>query len=138
MVVFGRFCRAGTAAALAVACAEHIDTALGRYEGFSDETKQRLHENSMVKLSELVTSTQEDLRNGLEHYKYEKARWIEQKTNPRKRKTARTRAEELRQEMEPLQAELAVEEAATRVDELRRKLAVAKRDLKIERRFSLM
>ncbi len=92
----------------------------------------------MVKLSELVTSTQEDLKNGIENYKYYKNQWTEQKTNPRKRKAARTRADELRQEMEPLQAELAVEEAATRVDELRRKLAVAKRDLKIERRFALV
>jgi hypothetical protein len=126
----------GTAAALAEACAEHIDTALGRYEGFSDENKQRLHESTLVSLAELVTSTQEDLKNALDHYKYQKAQWNE--PPPRKRKAARTRADELRQEMQPLQAELAVEEAATRVDELRRQLAVAKRDRAMERRFALL
>lgn len=87
--------------------------------------------------AEAVSRTQERLKDGLENYRRAKAAWTEQQKNPLKRKAARTRADELRREMEPLQAELAVEEAAMQVDELRRQLASTKRDLNLEKRFAL-
>ena len=127
----------GTAAALAAACEEHMGAALSRYERLSDEEKQSLHDEALAGFAEAVSSTQERLKDGLEEYRRAKAAWSEQKKNPLKRKAARTRAEELRREMEPLQAELAVEEAALHVDALRRQLASAKRDLNLEKRFSL-
>lgn len=129
----------GTAIALAAACDEHIGTALSRYTRLSNEEKQQMHDDEMARLTQAVENAQAELKPALEEYTMKKLYLDDFKKNglrSRKRK-ARTRADELQEEMYPLQLELDMERAALRVDELRKTLASATRDLKLERQFFL-
>jgi hypothetical protein len=127
----------GTAAGLTAACDEHIGHALSRYPDLDDEEKVKMHEDMMKELSEAVASNKAELDHAYETYKEVKSAFADFKKNPRKRKSARTRVEELEREMEPLQMELDVERAATRCDALKKTKAEVVRLLNREKQFSL-
>jgi len=127
----------GTAAGLRAACEEHIGSALSRYDRLSDDEKREAHEASMAEFEGDLERAKEDLTKALEVYKDAKTIWTGYKKNPPKMKPAKTRADELRQLMEPLLLELAMEEAAEECDRLRRKKARATRMLNLEKKFTL-
>jgi chromosome segregation ATPase len=113
--------------------------ALGHYDSLSDAEKTELHETKMKELTDIVDSVKTRLPEAVEEYRTLKRAWTEfKKDGPsRKRKAARTRAEELEREMEPLQMELEVERAAARVDRLRKEKAEAVRWLNREKLFTI-
>jgi hypothetical protein len=79
----------------------------------------------------------EGLAIALEVYKMSKKAWTEYKKNPPKVKTAKTRADELRQLIAPLRIEIEMEEAAEECDRLRAAKARATRMLNLEKKFTL-
>ena len=127
----------GTAAGLAAACEEHIGHALSRYPDLDDAEKVELHEAMMKELTEAVASNKAEFERAHEAYKEAKRVFADFTKNPRKRKAARTRVEELEREMEPLQMELDVERAATRCDALKKSKAGVVRLLNREKQFHL-
>ena len=127
----------GTAAGLQVACDEHIGYALRQYDRMSDDEKREAHEASMAEFEGDISNANEDLTHALEEYKQHKKVWTGYKKNPPKMKPAKTRADELRQLIEPLLLEIATEEAAERCDCLRRTKAYATRMLNLEKKFTL-
>ena len=127
----------GTAAGLQVACDEHIGYALRQYDRMSDDEKREAHEASMAEFEGDISNANEELTHALEEYKQHKKVWTGYKKNPPKMKPAKTRADELRQLIEPLLLEIATEEAAERCDCLRRTKAYATRMLNLEKKFTL-
>jgi hypothetical protein len=128
----------GTAAALREACDEHISMALRQYDHMTDDEKREAHEASMVEFEGDLSRANENLETALKLYKDQKTIWTGYKKNPPKMKPARTRANELRQLIEPLLLELATEEAAEECDRLRRDKARATRMLNLEKKFTLI
>ena len=127
----------GTAAGLQVACDEHIGYALRQYDRMSDDEKREAHEASMAEFEGDLARANENLETALKVYKDQKTIWTGYKKNPPKMKPAKTRADELRQLIEPLLLEIATEEAAERCDCLRRTKAYATRMLNLEKKFTL-
>ena len=127
----------GTAAGLQVACDEHIGYALRQYDRMSDDEKREAHEASMAEFEGDIVCANENLETALKIYKDQKTIWTGYKKNPPKMKPAKTRADELRQLIEPLLLEIATEEAAERCDCLRRTKAYATRMLNLEKKFTL-
>ena len=127
----------GTAAALAAACEEHMSSALGHYADLSDEEKQQLHDEKMEEIQEDLARIKSDLEAALEKYKYCKKAWEEYKKSPPKAKAAKTRADELRKAVAPLNIELEMEEAAEEYDRLKSVKARLTRLLNREKKFSL-
>ena len=127
----------GTAAGLQVACDEHIGYALRQYDRMSDDEKREAHEASMAEFEGDLSNANENLETALKIYKDQKTIWTGYKKNPPKMKPAKTRADELRQLIEPLLLEIATEEAAERCDCLRRTKAYATRMLNLEKKFTL-
>ena len=127
----------GTAAGLQVACDEHIGYALRQYDRMSDDEKREAHEASMAEFEGDISNANEELTHALEEYKQHKKVWTGYKKNPPKMKPAKTRADELRQLLEPLLLEIATEEAAEKCDCLRRTKAYATRMLNLEKKFTL-
>lgn len=127
----------GTAAGLHAACDEHIGAALRRYARMSDDEKREAHEASMAEFEGDLVCANENLEAALKVYKHQKTIWIGYKKNPPKMKPAKTRADELRQLIEPILLELATEEAAEKCDRLRRDKAHATRMLNLEKKFTL-
>lgn len=129
----------GTAAALKVACDEHISTALSCYDGFSDEEKQRLHEEKMEQLTKELEDVKHRIASSENLHKFHKNIWTDFKKNgiTSKRKACRTRADELEQEMRPFQLELNMEKAALECDSARKYKAQLVRLLNREKKFSL-
>ena len=127
----------GTAAGLHAACDEHIGTALRQYHRMSDDEKIKAHEESMAEFEGDLERIRVETEVYHEQYNECKKVWTGYKKNPPKVKPAKTRADELRQLMEPLLLELATEEAAEECDRLRREKARATRQLNLERKFTL-
>ena len=127
----------GTAAGLQVACDEHIGYALRQYDRMSDDEKREAHEASMAEFEGDIVCANENLETALKIYKDQKTIWTGYKKNPPKMKPAKTRADELRQLIEPLLLEIAMEEAAEECDRLRRDKARATRMLNLEKKFTL-
>jgi hypothetical protein len=127
----------GTAAALREACDEHINLALRQYFRMSDDEKHKAHEVSMAEFEGDLARANENLETALKLYKDQKTIWTGYKKNPPKMKPAKTRADEIRQLIEPLLLELATEEAAEECDRLRRDKAHATRMLNLEKKFTL-
>ena len=127
----------GTAAALREACDEHINLALRQYFRMRDDDKRKAHEDSMAEFEGDLARANENLETALKVYKDQKTIWTGYKKNPPKMKPAKTRADELRQLIEPLLLELATEEAAEECDRLRRDKAHATRMLNLEKKFTL-
>ena len=127
----------GTAAGLREACAEHINVALGNYDRMSDDEKREAHELSMNEFEADLQSSTENLETALKVYKDQKTIWTGYKKNPPKVRPAKTRADELRQLLEPLLLEIAMEEAAEECDRLRNAKARATRMLNLEKKFHL-
>jgi hypothetical protein len=127
----------GTAAGLYAACDEHLGMAFRQYDRMSDDEKREAHKVSMTEFEAELTRAKEKLTEALEVYKDAKTTWTGYKKNPPKMKPAKTRADELRQLMEPLLLELAMEEAAEDCDRWRRDKARATRMLNLEKKFTL-
>ena len=127
----------GTAAGLQVACDEHIGYALRQYDRMSDDEKREAHEASMAEFEGDLSNANENLETALKIYKDQKTIWTGYKKNPPKMKPAKTRADELRQLIEPLLLEIATEEAAEECDRLRRSKAHITRQLNLEKKFHL-
>jgi hypothetical protein len=127
----------GTAAGLRGACDEHIGTALRQYYRMSEEERKEAHEASMAEFKCDLERANEELTNALEVYKMCKKTCTEYKKNPPKVRTAKTRADELRQLIAPLRVELEMEEAAEECDRLRSAKARATRMLNLEKKFTL-
>jgi hypothetical protein len=128
----------GTAAALKEACAEHISYALSAYDQLSDAKKTELHLASLEEYAAKADAYQRSLTTALADYRAVKENWKAFKKNvPSKRRSPRSRAEEIEREIEPLQLELELERAATHVDNLRKSKATAVRMLNREKKFSL-
>jgi hypothetical protein len=125
----------GTAAGLHAACDEHIGAALRQYGRLSDDEKREAHEDSMAEFEEDLRSFKESEEYHSFTYKVWKEKWTEYKKNPPKVKTAKTRADELRQLIEPLRIELNMEEAAEEYDRARRDIARVTRMLNLEKKF---
>ena len=125
----------GTAAALHEACDEHINLALRQYFRMSDDEKRKAHEDSMAEFEGDLARANENLETALKVYKDQKTIWTGYKKNPPKMKPAKTRADEIRQLIEPLLLEIATEEAAEECDRLRRDKAHATRMLNLEKKF---
>jgi hypothetical protein len=127
----------GTASGLQVACDEHIGTALRRYDSLTDDEKREAHDVCMNEFEGDLVCANENLETALKLYKDQKTIWTGYKKNPPKMKPAKTRADELRQLIEPLLLEIAMEEAAEECDRLRRDKAHATRMLNLEKKFTL-
>ena len=127
----------GTAAGLWAACDEHIGAALSRYIHLSDEEKTAVHEATRADLECDLELNKGEMECYLEQYKECKKAWTDYKKNPPKAKTAKTRADELRQLIAPLRIELEMEEAAEECDRLRRAKARITRQLNLEKKFHL-
>ena len=125
----------GTAAGLHQACDEHIGGALGHYWDMSEEERKEAHEASMAEFEGDLTRIKEELANALELHKDSKKNWNDYKKNPLKVKTAKTRADELRQLIAPLRLELEMEEVAEECDRLRRAKARTTKLLNLEKKF---
>jgi hypothetical protein len=125
----------GTAAGLHAACDEHIGMALRHYGTLTDDEKREAHEACMAEFEGDLVQAKEDLTNALEVYKTSKKAWADYKKNPPKVKTAKTRADELRQLIAPLRIELEMEEAAEECDRLRAAKARATRRINLEKKF---
>ena len=127
----------GTAAGLHAACDEHIGAALRRYGRLSDDEKREAHEAALAEFEGDLERIKGELECCTEQYKECKKAWTEYKKNPPKVRAAKTRADELRQLIAPMQVELEMEAAAEECDRLRRAKAHATRQLNLEKKFHL-
>jgi hypothetical protein len=125
----------GTAAGLHQACDEHIGSALGHYWDMSEDERKKAHDASMTEFECDLERAKEGLAISLEVYKMCKKAWTDYKKNPPKVKSAKTRADEIRQLIAPLRIELEMEEAAEECDRLRAAKARATRMLNLEKKF---
>lgn len=127
----------GTANGLAAACDEHIGMALQEYYSLSDEEKTMLHEQKMKELEEELSRLKLEIPRAMEAYKEYKKRWIDYQKNPPKMRKSKTRADEIRQLMAPLELELELEEAAKMCDMYKKEKARVTRLLKLESKFKI-
>jgi hypothetical protein len=127
----------GTAAGLHAACEEHLGAALSRYAHLSDEEKREAHEAALSEFKDDLERIKEELARTLETYKCAKAAWSEFKKNPPKVRSPKTRADEIRQILAPLNLELAMEEAAEECDRLKNAKIRATRLFNLENKFHL-
>ena len=125
----------GTAAGLHAACDEHIGQALRHYWRMSEAERREAHEATMAEFEDDLARVKEALVVSLETFKERKKAWAEYKKNPPKVRTAKTRADELRQLIAPLQLELELEEVAEECDRLRRAKARGVKMLNMEKKF---
>ena len=87
----------------------------------------------------------ESLKQTKEDIKYNEKEWREsrdawkafQKAPPKRKRAPKNRAEEIREEMRPMEMELAMEDFAVQVDMLRRKKTRLTRDLNKEKTFTI-
>jgi hypothetical protein len=126
----------GTAAALKEACEEHMVHALSHYDRLKDERKIRLHEQKMTELEGDLERINKELPKALETFKQSKTSWTNYQKSPPKAKTAKTRADELRQIMAPYRIELEMEEAAEECDRLKTAKTRTTRMLNREKKFN--
>lgn len=84
-----------------------------------------------------LARVKEELVRSLETFKERKKAWAEYKKNPPKVRKAKTRADELRQLIAPLQLELELEEVAEECDRLRRAKARGVKMLNLEKKFHI-
>jgi hypothetical protein len=103
----------------------------------TDDKKREAHEACMTEFEGDLVQAKEDLITALEVYTACKKAWTDYKKNPPKVKTAKTRADELRQLIAPLRIELEMEEAAEECDRLRAAKARATRRINLEKKFTL-
>ena len=122
----------GTAAALRSACEEHLGSAFSSYYYLPDEKKIKLHEEKMVELTVQLEETKKDLLTAREAYNNYKK--VLKEFIP-SAKLAKTRADELRAQITPLQLELDVEVAAGLVDLLMKNKNHYTRQLNKEKKF---
>ncbi len=127
----------GTAAGLHAACEEHIGSALGEYERWTDEEKQTAHDAAMTEYTSDLERATKALSESWAAYQTKKKGWTAYKKDPPKVRPAKTRADEIRQLMAPLQMELEVEELAEECDRLRRAKTRATRLINLEKKFQL-
>ena len=127
----------GTAAGLTAACEEHMVDALRQYNRLSDERKIRMHEAKMTELEGDLERIKKELERHLTKYKWAKETWKEYAAHPPKVRTAKTRADELRQIMAPYRVELEMEEAAEECDRLKTAKIRTTRMLNRENKFSV-
>lgn len=127
----------GTADGLYAACDEHMGSALSRYAHLSAEERLEAHNAAMAEYEGDVESLKKALTDALVTFKERKKAWQDYKKNPPKVRKAKTRADELRQQMAPLRLELELEEVAEECDRLRRAKTRATRLLNLEKKFSL-
>ena len=127
----------GTAAGLKEACEEHMVHALGQYDHLSDERKIRMHEAKMAELEADIVRLKSETERHLTKYKWAKETWKEYSAHPPKVRTAKTRADELRQIMAPYRVELEMEEAAEECDRLKTAKIRTTRMLNRENKFSV-
>ena len=127
----------GTAAGLKEACEEHMVDALRQYRRLSDERKIRLHEAKMTELEADIVRLKGETERHLAKYKWAKETWKEYTAHPPKARTAKTRADELRQIMAPYRIELEMEEAAEECDRLKTAKIRTTRMLNREKKFSV-
>lgn len=126
----------GTAHGLAAACDEHIGMALEEYVRLSDEEKKELHIEKMKELEENLERLKLDIPRALETYKEYKKRWNDFQKNPPKASKSKTRSDEIRQLMIPLEFELEMEQAAEKYDMYKKEKAFVTRMLKLEKTFA--
>ncbi|NBS69495.1 hypothetical protein EBT31_11365 [bacterium] len=124
----------GTAAGLKEACAEHIGSALRHYYYLSDAEKTKRHQEKMEHLQAAVTLTEEKKKNAYEEYLERKKAFKAYKPPTRNPKT---RIDELRDKIAPLELEESMEVAALNYDQARSELDRLRRDLKLEKLFTL-
>ena len=127
----------GTSAGLKEACEEHMVHALGQYDYLSDDAKIRFHEAKMTELEGYLDHNKVALERSLEAYKWAKETWKQYAAHPPKARTAKTRADELRQIMAPYRIELEMEEAAEECDRLKTAKIRTTRMLNREKKFSI-
>jgi hypothetical protein len=127
----------GTASALKEACEEHMVHALGQYDRLSDDAKIRFHDAKMTELEGDLERIKKELERHLTKYKWAKETWKEYSAHPPKVRTAKTRADELRQIMAPYRVELEMEEAAEECDRLKTAKIRTTRMLNREKKFSV-
>jgi len=127
----------GTAAGLHAACEEHIGAALSRYHHLSDEEKREAHEASLAEFESDLASIKDELVRTLETYKQAKEAWTSYKKNPPNVRPAKTRADEIRQMLAPLNLELEMETAAEECDRLKSAKIRTTRLLNLEKKFHL-
>lgn len=127
----------GTAAALKEACEEHIGSALGEYDRWTDEEKQAAHDEAMAGYTSDLERVTKELSEAWAAYQTKKKAWTAYKKNPPKYAPAKTRADEIRQLMAPLQMELEVEDLAAECDHLRRVKTRTTKMLNLEKKFTL-
>ena len=127
----------GTAAGLAAACEEHIGSAFSEYGRWTDDEKKEAHEAAMAEYTGDLEHAKTALTETWAAYQEKRKAWTAYKKNPPKVKPAKTRADEIRQLMAPLQMELEVEELAEECDRLRRAKTRATRLLNLEKKFTL-
>lgn len=127
----------GTAAALAVACDEHMGLALEEYDRLTPEEKTRLHDEKMKDLEDDIVRIKRDLESTLEEHKYCKKLWEDYKKKPPKVKAAKTRADELRQIIIPFRIELDMEESAEEYDRLKVQKGRLIKLLNLEKQFHI-
>jgi len=126
----------GTAAGLKEACEEHMVDALRQYGRLSAERKIRLHNEKMTELEGYIEHNKIALERSLDDYKLAKEAWKNYQKSPPKAKTAKTRADELRQIMAPYRVELEMEEAAEECDRLKTAKTRTTRMLNREKKFN--
>jgi hypothetical protein len=127
----------GTAAGLHQACDEHIGRALGNYWDMSEDERKLAHEVAMGEFEGDLERIRGEMECWTEQYKECKKAWTDYKKNPPKVRAAKTRADEIRQLIAPLQVELDMEAAAEECDRLRRAKASTTRQLNLEKKFHL-
>lgn len=125
----------GTAGGLHAACEEHIGRALSYYWDMSEEERKEAHAVAMAEYEGDVERSKDELVTALEVYKRAKTAWADYKKNPPKVRAPKTRADEIRQLIAPLNLELEMEAAAEECDRLKSAKAHATRLLNREKKF---
>jgi len=127
----------GTAAGLKEACPEHMGAALSYYERLPAQEKQRLHEETLAELEKDLADFQESAKDAYERYKECAKRFKDNQKNPPKYKVAKTRKQELEQQMAPFQLELDMETWAERYDTYSRNARRYAKLVKLEKQFTI-
>jgi len=124
----------GTASALAEACDEHMGYALGQYDRLTDEEKMELHNEHLSGLETTLKTLEEDKSNMYNRYIEARKAFKAYKAPTG---VCKTRLEELKRDVEPLNLELNMEKCARDYDILKSEVIKVKKEIKLEKMFHL-
>lgn len=124
----------GTSSALAAACDEHMAYALGNYESFTDDEKTKMHKEYLSNLESTLKTTEEKKSTMYNRYIESRKAFNSYKAST---SVCKTRHEELKRELEPLNLELNMEECAWQYDMLKAEVTRVKKEIKLEKMFHL-